>query len=99
MTTPRIIGNEDYREERAARAEPPQELLEGHGAPAGEDRPAVLAALAGEPDRETELQEHVARLPWRTRRPLAMITTLSTICSTSASPWLETRTAAPWSCD
>ena len=32
----------------------------------------------------------------RTSRPRAMMTTSSTVCSTSASTWLDTRTVRPW---
>ena len=37
-----------------------------------------------------------AIVPCRTRTPLAMMTTSSTVCSTSGSRWLETRTVLPW---
>ena len=38
-----------------------------------------------------------ARVDWVTSRPLAMITTWSTVWATSARTWLETSTVRPWS--
>jgi hypothetical protein len=73
-----------------------EDLLEvgllGGGALSGEQVAQRAGIGAARPHGALVRSARSARVAWVTSRPLAMITTWSTVWATSASTWLETST-------